>query len=650
MMESRGQEKNKLSAEETARILGISETSVRNWVRHGFIATTGSDSDFTFLEEDVISLRSRIYSGDLKRLKNRANKSCSSRTFLHHELFENDAVRNIVSEISSFIMRHNIPYSEAMFFLTLNILFKNGMLDRSALQNLIRSSEMKFLRRRCLETVINQWRKTLSHVTRPECAELMAFDLPEHNNITGVIYQSVLIEGEKCRLGLYYTPEHIVREIVERVTGPGSLFLDPCCGTGDFLLSAAVKSGDPENIFGIDIDPVAVFIAKVNLIIKFPEIDFNPKIYCADFLVDCEPGRGMEAPYMPEFDCIATNPPWGSHYKKQYLQKLGLLYSDVKSGESFSFFLYNSFRMLKDGGTLSFILPESFLNVKKHGDMRKYFLENSSITRIQQKERIFKNVFSSAIVVDIVKRKKKCSVEIVVSGGTVKIGQGRFRKNRDYIFDVNVSPEDEKILKKIFSVPHRTLKGNAIWALGIVTGNNSLYIMKKRTGRGEPVITGKDIKPFKISEPGSFIIYEPEKFQQSAATGIYRSAEKLVYKYISRKLVFAHDTGGRLTLNSANIVIPRIEGMDMKVVMALFNSTLYQYIFQKKFSSLKVLRNHLESMPVPVMSRECMQTISGITEKAKHGRPETQLDNIIYRIFGLNDEEIKHVKAGVREY
>lgn len=647
-MEQPIQEKHTLSGEETARMLGISETSVRNWVRHGFIETHRNDDDFIFLEEDVKILLNRIHSGDLKRLGSRANKSGSSRTFLHHELFEDDKVRDAVWEISSFIMRHNIPYSEAMFFLSLNILLKNGILDRCSVRGLIQSSEIKKVERKYLGKVIHQWRKSLPPGIKTQWLDILDFELPVHNNITGVIYQSILIEGEKCRLGLYYTPEHIAREIIERVGSREFRFLDPCCGTGDFLLAAAVKSGDPENIYGIDIDPVAVNIAKINLILKFPNIEFDPKIYCADYLLDFSTTHETASLMLPEFDCIATNPPWGSHYKKSDLQKLESLYSEVKSGESFSFFLFNSFRMLKDGGRLSFILPESFLNVKKHRDIRNFFLNNSSVTRIQQKKRIFKNVFSDTIVIDIVKGKKHSVVEIVNTSNTMKVRQGRFRKNKDCIFDISVSTEDEKILSKIFSVPHQILKGNASWALGIVTGNNSRYITKNRVKSSEPVITGRNISPFRIAEPDSFIVYEPEKFQQCAAIDFYRGAEKLVYKYISRRLVFAHDTRGRLTLNSANILMPELEGMDMKVIMGLFNSTLYQYVFQKKFSSFKVLKSHIETMPVPVISRSSMKNIVRMTEDIGMGCSMTQLDNYVYGIFGLNDAEIEYIKAGVR--
>jgi hypothetical protein len=304
--------------------------------------------------------------------------------------------------------------------------------------------------------------------------------------------------------------------------------------------------------------------------------------------------------------------------------------------------------MLKEGGILSFILPESLLYVKKHHDIRHYLLTNMSITRIQQKKRIFNNVFTSAVVIDTVKINRNVTIEVINRHGIMKIRQARFKKNRDYIYNINVSDKDEKILSKIFSCPHHTLKGNALWALGIVTGNNSRYVAKIRKRNDEPVITGRDIAAFRISDPASYIVYEPEKFQQTAPADIYRCGCKLVYKYISHRLVFACDTGGRLTLNSANILIPMVKGMDMKVIMGLFNSTLYQYIFQKKFSSLKVLRNHIENLPLPELDGISVKKILKMVENIEKGGSMEQLDKYIYAIFRLDSREIEHVRNEVR--
>jgi len=638
-----------ISTSETAQILGISVTSVKNWVRHGFIESVTNDADVLFLEDDVISLRSRILNGDLKRLNSRANKSNSSRTFLPEELFESEGEKRSVAEISSFIMRHNIPVSSALFFLSLNLLKKRGMLEGVSTDDILYSTEIKIRNRKMLGESLHQWRDSLNGEMKPEFFDILKADIPDHSNITGIIYQSILMEGDKSKLGLYYTPDNVVSEIIERITAPENLFLDPCCGTGQFLLAFADKTDNPENIYGIDIDPIAVNVAKINLLMKFSHIDFSPKVYCADSLLDLNESILLDRMNrFSEFDCIATNPPWGSHFKKNEIKKLRQYYPEILSRESFSYFMVKSLRMLKSGGVLSFVLPESILNVKIHSDIRKYVLTNFHISRIEQKKKIFKNVFSPAAVIDIRNKKSGDGIEVVNLNGTFTIRHDRFGGNRDFIYDVNIDSADEKILDRIYSREHRTLYGNAEWALGIVTGNNNEYIKNIKENWNEPVIKGKDIQPFKINPPDTFLKFEPEKFQQTAETGLYRCGEKLIYRYISNRLIFACEKEQRLTLNSANILIPKLDGVDIKIIMALFNSELYQYIFQKKFSSVKVLRSHIEQLPVPVIGKAESDNLIKFADAAESGSSIEPLDEYVYRVFKLSKTEIEHIKGRVK--
>ena len=97
----------------------------------------------------------------------------------------------------------------------------------------------------------------------------------------------------------------------------------------------------------------------------------------------------------------------------------------------------------------------------------------------------------------------------------------------------------------------------------------------------------------KISDSENYINYTRENFQQVAPENIYRAKEKLVYKFISKKLIFAYDNKQRLFLNSANILIPKLENYTIKDVMTFLNSTLFQYIYTKKFNELKVLKGNL---------------------------------------------------------
>ena len=126
---------------------------------------------------------------------------------------------------------------------------------------------------------------------------------------------------------------------------------------------------------------------------------------------------------------------------------------------------------------------------------------------------------------------------------------------------------------------------------------------------------GSDIYKYRIADSRQYITFRPQEFQQTAPEAIYRAPEKLFYRFINEQLVFAYDDKQRVSLNSCNILIPKIQGLDMKYIMAVLNSRIAQFVFYKKFHSVKVLRTHLEQIPIPLISEEEQERIINVVEK-----------------------------------
>ena len=153
------------------------------------------------------------------------------------------------------------------------------------------------------------------------------------------------------------------------------------------------------------------------------------------------------------------------------------------------------------------------------------------------------------------------------------------------------------------------LKENAKFALGIVTGNNKEYISTEKQSDNELVLKGSDIQRYKVCPSGNYIRFEPESFQQVAPIEIYRAKEKLLYRFISEVPVFTYDNKQTLSLNSCNIVIPEIDGLAIKYVLAILNSSVVAFFISKKFNSVKLLRSHIEQVPIPIVSAEEQDSI-----------------------------------------
>lgn len=71
-------------------------------------------------------------------------------------------------------------------------------------------------------------------------------------DVLGFIYQSLITEGERNLTGQYYTCKSVVNYIVgDKTLSDTETFLDPCCGSGAFLLG--VNTNNPSNLYGFDI-------------------------------------------------------------------------------------------------------------------------------------------------------------------------------------------------------------------------------------------------------------------------------------------------------------------------------------------------------------------------------------------------------------
>ena len=638
--------RNVIDLEKTASFLGISTATVRNWVKCGYLQAHTTDKRYFHIAE-IENVKANIKNGDLNKLNGRANKSKAERTFIPDEYLQDGVSVDDITKIINFVSDNNISTSLALLLLSLNSLQKEKIVASVTIQDLI-NKNLVFTNKQVGEEIKEWLSETQNSDIKSECAFLLNCTIPKQRDTLGFLYQSLLLEGKKSQSGSYYTPEIIVNEIIKDYAKKDSKILDPCCGTGQFLLAFADVIENPKNIYGVDVDEIAVRIARLNILIKYKNQNFAPNIVCKNTLFEI--GNydlfSLNDENIRDFDVIATNPPWGVHFSKSDIDRLKASFSEITSLESFSYFLKKSIDLLRDDGTLSFILPESILNVKTHKDIREIILKNTHIQKVSYLNRVFKNVFTPVIRLDLKKSKKENKqIEICKDKEIYTAEQSKWKNNQDFIFDIHANGVDTDIIDKIYSVNHTTLAGQADWALGIVTGNNNAYIASDKQKDFEEIYKGKDVEKLALSNPSNYIHFTPEKFQQVAPIEKYRAKEKLIYRFISKYLVFAYDNKQKLTLNSANIVIPKIPNYPIKVIASLLNSSLYQLIFQKKFSSIKVLRSHIEQMPLPLWNKEIFDNIIKLVDETiKNNEKFEILDAYIMKMYNLSPEEIIYIK------
>ena len=446
----------------------------------------------------------------------------------------------------------------------------------------------------------------------------------------GFIYQSLTAEGSRILKGLYYTKPVIVNEMLSDIRMlNGEKFLDPCCGSGIFLLK--VQHAEMEQLYGIDNDPLAVMIAKANLMVKYNESSVYPQIYQMDFLLHATTALGDL-----KFDYIVTNPPWGTEKGKLHASDI------VQSKEKASLFFTESFKFLNRNGIQHFLMPSSIMKIKVHADLRHFVTHETRIETIKCYRERFKGVFTDFISMKVSNRPIDGKQSYVVYGANNEVSRKEFvPSDDDFCAIPMLNDRDEAILSKAERMRHDDLS-HSQWALGIITGNNA-KVLKERMRQGlEPIYTGKDISKYGLKKASRYIKYNRADFQQCAQDEFYRAKEKLVYKFVSSNLCFTYDNKQRLFLNSANILIPDVDGMSAKTVLAFLNSALFNFVYTKRFNDLKILKGNLSTLPFPKITAEQDKQLTALVDRALNGEKDVpnEIDALIFSLYEFAPEEI----------
>lgn len=634
---------DKLTVREASALLGVSGATLRNWRKAGHIHPV-CDNPLMFARRGVMRLGERIADTSFKRLRSRANKTASAKSGAPDASVP--ALSASMAELARRVRGVSADIDAIMWAAALIRLDRAGEVEFIVEKRGISAAGWK---RDAIAEIMENWRRRLKTMpAETAVAPLSCFaSWCDAEDSLGLLYQALSIAGQRSRQGAFFTPPERIDESLDALGSSPRIFLDPCCGSGRYLLRASARLGVPvKGLYGFDSDPISADLARVNILLAHRGLDEAPEIHCLDSLDDSA-AAGPACPMARirgRVDAIAANPPWGGQLRSRPGET-----SRIRSGETFSLFLEKSIDLLAERGRLSFLLPESVLSTRVHADVRRLLVERARILGIARLGRCFAGVFTPVVRLDVEKGKPSAGhmVRIADAGKRHGVAQAHFARNRDQAFDIGTTDDDRRLLDAVHARPHQTLKNNAEWALGIVTGDNKNLILPTPIRGAEPIVRGRDVHPYVVDPPTAFVRFAASAFQQAAPESLYRSPEKLVYRFIADRPVFAYDAGGLLTLNSANIVIPRIPGHSAKTCLAFLNSSLFRYLFVKRFDVRKILRRDLETLPFPHISPVLKRRIETAVDRRLAGDRDAaaEADRLVWRGFKL-DEKIELALRG----
>ncbi|MGP1589757.1 MAG: TaqI-like C-terminal specificity domain-containing protein [Oribacterium sp.] len=645
-----------LDIKATAEKLSVSTATIRNWVKLGRLSAADVPGrKLLFNKMDVESLVADIVSGKSDKLTKRRNKKAVKGIDLYTDYIRDESGENIVigaylaKKEPSTYTESNIRVLLAHFALELYLQSANRPLQSINSYLAEHDDGFSILLQELLGTsIINE--EDLLNLPVPQFVQFQDF--------LGFIYISVNKIADRKITGSYFTPIDVVDHLMNNLSGylhSDKCLIDPCCGTGNFLL-AALKRGVPiENIFGNDIDEISVLITKLNFFIN--------GIHDLDLLnshfknVDSLKNEGDN-----KYDIVVGNPPWGYAFSKEEIKELMKRFTTAsKHGtESYDLFIEQSLNKLAPNGILAYVLPEAVLNVKSHIQARSIIAREASLKFISYIGNAFPGVVCPCILLGVEKDGQGKTSGCLVENNNEKFTISTERNLQDEYWNFNLSDQDAECLKKIANTPKSfCLKGQADFALGIVTGANKEYISNEKNDGNEMVLKGSHIHKYSFEKSSSYIRFEPENFQQVALTEMYRAPEKLVYRFICATPVFAYDDHQTLSLNSANILIPHVDGISMKYIFAILNSRTVSFWCRKKYNSVKLLRSHIEGIPIPTPTDHQQEEIVNLTNSLidtsfenseERFRLYSSIEDAVMSLYRLNEAERKIINDDSVQY
>ncbi len=535
--------------------------------------------------------------------------------------------------------------------------------------------------------------------------------------------------------GIYYTPTWVVDYIVRftidsalqrKGTSPEKLrIMDPACGSGSFLLRAydrmrelRVKAGagqaqarfdmDTEgiyatrvailkdNLYGVDLDPKAVEIAQLNLMIRaaesrhrLPTLERNIKVGNSiiqdpafDPIAISWEERFPEVVQGGGFDVIVGNPPYNAELTVAEKSHLREKYPDLRSGDTAEYFLRQSAQLLSPGGCMGFIVPKSIAYYDGWSGIRKFLLSNFEIVNIADVGIVFPDANLEELIV-IARRARpiKGSGILVTRFSDLKrpqpvkhkeaergVSYGIMR-NRDILVFSPLTPQEQGIIEKVDSKssPFEKLIADSFRGVYITDAD------KQRLKEGgtefilkEPWVQRYGVeRTIKISPTSAF--FDKKKLARTLR-------KKLILKVLRGRRLSCHlDLKGSLLTptNVNNIVLREDSLLTYELILGLLNSSLYSFYIQKAlYSDTTESARHLdtpyvEHLPMPdptISSAETVKTIEELVRKqlllesqiASFGDAATderhrlidafdsndkKIDEAVFSLFGLTPEE-----------
>jgi type I restriction-modification system DNA methylase subunit len=499
------------------------------------------------------------------------------------------------------------------------------------------------------------------------------------------------------------------------------------------------------NIFGVDLDANAVEVTKLSLLLKcmegeteatiatqlrlfheriLPTLDDNIK--SGNSLIDVdfystEFDFGEEKKVKPftwkkafpevfnhgGFDCVIGNPPYGASFNETEKAYFTTKYK-VSEGnyESFSFFIERASAILKQKGSLGYIIPDTWFTLKSAYKLRKLILEDYNISEIQMlNEKVFKSAKVDVCTFILTKEKAdkafnvfvydKDADETEIEAGNY-VAKNSFSKkeilaDKEFSFRFKQNSSTKNLIAKMGKHPFTldnfclTVTGCKPYQVGKGVPKQTKQMLdgkiytatKKKDKTYRRMLRGGDISRYSVTKRDDEWLSYGEWLAEPRLPQVFENPRLLFQSIrnpkLKRRLVGSYIDDMSVNNNSITNIALKDKSASLKFFLAILNSDLINWYFSVSYNIVNIDPRYLKMIPIPDFKStkegtkaetelisladqllKLHEEIALATLQSKVDQIESRINyceqrinEIVYQLYGLTQNEIKAIEQNL---
>ncbi len=376
------------------------------------------------------------------------------------------------------------------------------------------------------------------------------------------------------------------------------------------------------------------------------------------------------------FDVVIGNPPYltGSAFK-EYQRFFNNTYITAEYQlDLYTFFIELSNGILKSKGVISLITPNSWLKNLRMSKTRIFVLDKFDVKALNPNiAKAFDEASVDTLIFSAIKHKSEDNSLDIFDFNSSKnsfiknsIYQYRFLENDNLVFDVEVDESVLPILKKIrsnsniledkFEItrgvnPYDKYRGQTEEVIKTRAYHSSI----QKDDTFVPELKGKHVSTFQYKWDNKHYISYGSWLAAPREPKFFKGSRLVFREIIGERFVCAVIEEDFIIDRSLYIALPKDENVDVYYVLGVLCSKLLVWLFKyekNEFDDLfpKIRLEEFKKLPIPKCSNDksiskLSKEISTLKQQGKDtSKEENQIDQLVYQLYELTDEEIKIVE------